>query len=150
MRNCNQCLRTRIWKLKKNFVASLARKAIHFENQLQQTHDAIETPVKGKECEIHQVIETKLPVCMSGFQAQIANASKSLQEQVGEHSSNLETQARVVVNDIDLFANLNSNLQNLDQEKLDATIQEEVLAQVEKNSKRNLDRAHTKSGRNNG
>ena len=83
---------------KENFEASLARKAMHFENQLQQAHDVIETRVKGKKCEFHQEMESKLQVCMNSFQAQIANASKCLQEQFGEHSSSLETQARVVVN----------------------------------------------------
>ena len=61
-------------------------KATQYDNQLQQAHEANETRVKGKECEIHQVMETNLQACMSGFQAQIANASKCLQEQFGEHS----------------------------------------------------------------
>ena len=45
---------------KENFEASLERKAMHFENQFQQTYGVIEARVKGKECEIHQEMETKL------------------------------------------------------------------------------------------
>ena len=81
---------------------------------------------------LRRIIETGLQESVTGINAHVAIASQSLQEQYAQHTSNIAIQARVVAEDIDKFAQLHASLQTLEQEKLDATIQEKVVAQVEK------------------
>ena len=81
---------------------------------------------------LRRIIETGLQEYKIGINAHAAIASQSLQEQYTQHTSNIALQARVVADDIEKFAQIHASLQKLEQEKLDATIQEKVVEQVKK------------------
>ena len=79
---------------------------------------------------MQRIIETSLQESVNSFNTHIAAASQGLHEQYAQHVTGLTTQAQQVASDIDRFATIHADLQKLEQQKLDATIQENVLAQI--------------------
>ena len=97
---------------------------------------------------MRKIIETGLQESVTGINAQVAIASQGLKKQYAQHTSNITLQARVVAEYIEKFAQIHASLQKLEQEKLDATIQEKVVEQVEKIKNGSAHAAHLRMGSN--